>query len=927
MSPEEQLNQTIPVNPNSDDGVLLLAEVVTRIRHFIKALGSKAIFDGDAQSRENILTCAAILNEKLDTKPICASSMTPSENLLLATREAVQSECPSAEAEPANILCNPFHEKIAPNLTPYIYSTSAEEAFTEIKARIGSNAATTRAIDDLLVEQLRQTEEYIAQIAQQFHEQQSALADEVASAVYELHLAAESNIPVHIDQASLIAGDLMRSAFSLAQHLLVESYATSNTVILSTLILACRIDYSLVSERVAKEASESLGIEPLAAIANLPNLRSELSLWAQDICSSLSFEDPRLADAVRWFISTMSTDEAAVLAERREVSLSLADNIMNLRESPSWESAKLKLAESVTAAQKGYEKTVSELEPTVASLFQGSYDFPAPHAKDLSSESLNSIVEVFAYTYGGVRRAMLLYCTQLESLRGSAFANAIIKSETPKRLYSPFPRNLAAPEESFPAETPSNTNSLDLTTPESTSQDATFFHRLSVSFDFFSHERKYRKDFKSRRKQIKKDTAQLKRDEDTYYDNLYIMAHYEEIIPEQEQIILNASASLKKLRPQLLAAEAAAAAATAALMAAKRKASNAGEDGERNYSGEIAAKSAAATAAGAAVAKLASDVSREEKAIKNAEDRIRHCDYVMTHPEETPALKKKIEQDKLTLAGQQNEADAIEQHIASLGEGSNLAKTFLVAIIGALCVIFIVIALVVSFSIPHTTSGTSSKSSYSTSQSKSSSSSSTSKKSSSSSTSSSSSSGDGPTWTSPNSSASSTDTNANIAADATTNTDGNMDNNDIVTASEPEAGSFEAASTGIIETPYYRIDLEECDVQDPTDTLYSYEETYYDHAANSNNDKSASIEYATYVIPAANDPQFIVACYFECDPSENDETYCKDLGTLHTDDGRVCSVYLAVNMADSEWAREAADRYANGIRLIYGPDDELPEAL
>lgn len=110
----------------------------------------------------------------------------------------------------------------------------------------------------------------------------------------------------------------------------------------------------------------------------------------------------------------------------------------------------------------------------------------------------------------------------------------------------------------------------------------------------------------------------------------------------------------------------------------------------------IAAATAAFTAASTAVADTAKHISGETKRIKNAHARIERCDYVVSHPEETPLLKQKIEQEKVTIVEHERGLAATEEHLAMLGEGSKLAKRFLAICLGTLVVIAVAIALIAS---------------------------------------------------------------------------------------------------------------------------------------------------------------------------------------------------------------------------------------
>lgn len=117
---------------------------------------------------------------------------------------------------------------------------------------------------------------------------------------------------------------------------------------------------------------------------------------------------------------------------------------------------------------------------------------------------------------------------------------------------------------------------------------------------------------------------------------------------------------------------------------------------KNKHASGIAAATAAVTAASAAVADTAKHISDETKKIENAHARIERCDYVVSHPEETPLLKQKIEQEKVTIAEHERELAATEERLAMLGEGSKLAKRFLAICASALIVIAIAIALIVS---------------------------------------------------------------------------------------------------------------------------------------------------------------------------------------------------------------------------------------
>ncbi|WP_278982043.1 hypothetical protein [Adlercreutzia equolifaciens] len=131
---------------------------------------------------------------------------------------------------------------------------------------------------------------------------------------------------------------------------------------------------------------------------------------------------------------------------------------------------------------------------------------------------------------------------------------------------------------------------------------------------------------------------------------------------------------------------------------------------------DISIKTAAVTAAGATVAKLSADIAKKGEMIEGAHARIDRCNYVVAHPEETPALKTKLERDKKTIAQLEQEARSLEEHLRTLAEGSKTAKRFIVVLCcGFLGAILLVGTYACSEKLPKTVeaaSPTSSSSSY-----------------------------------------------------------------------------------------------------------------------------------------------------------------------------------------------------------------------
>lgn len=111
---------------------------------------------------------------------------------------------------------------------------------------------------------------------------------------------------------------------------------------------------------------------------------------------------------------------------------------------------------------------------------------------------------------------------------------------------------------------------------------------------------------------------------------------------------------------------------------------------------DISVKTAAVTAAGATVAKLSADMAKKEEVIKEARARIDRCNYVVAHPEETPALKTKLDRDKETIARLEQEVRDLEEHLRTLAEGSKMAKRFIVVCCGLLGAILLAVTFVCS---------------------------------------------------------------------------------------------------------------------------------------------------------------------------------------------------------------------------------------
>ena len=131
---------------------------------------------------------------------------------------------------------------------------------------------------------------------------------------------------------------------------------------------------------------------------------------------------------------------------------------------------------------------------------------------------------------------------------------------------------------------------------------------------------------------------------------------------------------------------------------------------------DISIKTAAVTAAGATMAKLSADIAKKGEMIEGAQARIDRCNYVVAHPEETPALKTKLERGKKTIAQLEQEARSLEEHLRTLAEGSKTAKRFIVVLCcGFLGAILLVGTYACSEKLPKTVeaaSPTSSSSSY-----------------------------------------------------------------------------------------------------------------------------------------------------------------------------------------------------------------------
>lgn len=310
-----------------------------------------------------------------------------------------------------------------------------------------------------------------------------------------------------------------------------------------------------------------------------------------------------------------------------------------------------------------------------------------------------------------------------------------------------------------------------------------FFGKLADSFTYLRNERRAKKEHRSNAKALAAEKDQLQKDEETYKDNLHILANHDAIVTDQRMKIRKAQGKREQLQSELAVLEAAAMAAAATLQRTKSERDKEIEPHQERYddisekisdieddirslesdkrnleserhgasdsqlrsldaridaiderikdkeervgdlkdqlhdiddymreiedkhAGGIATATAAATAASAKVADTAKRISDETKKIKNARARVERCGYVVSHPEETPELKQKIDRDSATIVEHECELAALEEQLSTLGAGSKLAKRFLLVCAGALLVAIVAICLVLSGALmPSTTS-------------------------------------------------------------------------------------------------------------------------------------------------------------------------------------------------------------------------------
>ena len=607
---------------------------------------------------------------------IAEPALTTTENTFCGALGEAAALLPTAAKREGSYFSNPYISTLVKTtINKSVYSDKVESIFWELGRFIPVEKKLNALIEEKLAVEKADLEEAQIKATKKVIEQLRELQERVAEA-QSLCDAQPEDVKQFCETAKRCRDSLISATSQQLCYLYILHYVQSFIPLIDFLIVA-----RLVENREQGDMFDHLGIDrPEDVSETIAALDQDaIPAWIDELCALA----PAFEEDIRWCFARLSDAELAYLAQAHQDKAIVVASLQDPETGPNsplaqeaWERIRAK-ADVIAENANGIQQTLSGEKPPEKQV--GIYQ-DARTACVLSAMAAEC--EILAQLINGE--------TSIKSL------------EEPIRIFLPSPRM----DEGEPGEKDTSTTTdivpvaqvhdLASPLPEDISEQP-FSVKLSGSFKILRGEMRKGSERRAQQKQLKSERARLKRDESSYWGNLYILDHHNEIVADQEAIIARSSVELERLRPQLAIAEAAALAASAAAMK-KKEEEDAKDDEEKRSSsglGEVAT-SAASVAAWAAVTKLSNDIDAEEKALKSARNRIDHCNWVVSHPEETPLLKQKIEQEKVTIAEHERELTATEEHLAMLGEGSKLAKRFLAICASALIIIAIAIALIVS---------------------------------------------------------------------------------------------------------------------------------------------------------------------------------------------------------------------------------------
>lgn len=630
---------------------------------------------------------------------IAEPALTTTENTFCSALGEAAALLSTAAKREGSYFSNPYISTLVKTtINKSVYSDKVESIFWELGRFIPVEKKLNALIDEKLAVEKANLEEAQIRSTKKVIEQLRELQERVAEA-QSLCDAQPEDVKQFCETAKRCRDSLISATSQQLCYLYILHYVQSFIPLIDFLIAA-----RLVESREQGDMFDHLGIDrPKDVSETIAALDQDaIPAWIDELCALV----PAFEEDIRWCFARLSDAELAYLAQTHQDKTIIVASLQDPEAGPSsplaqeaWERMRAK-ADFIAENANGIQQTLSGDKPPEKQVFLDNEktetweSFPS----DLKTDLAIGIYQDARTAC--VLSAMAAECKILAQLINGETSVKSLKE--PMRIFLPSPRiDEGDPEEKDTSTTTdivpvAQVHDLASPLPEDISEQP-FSVKLSGSFKILRGEMRKGSERRAQQKQLKSERARLKRDESSYWDNLYILDHYSEIVADQEAIIARSSVELERLRPQLAIAEAAALAASAAAM--KKKEEEDAEDDEEKRSssglGEVAT-SAASVAAWAAVTKLSNDIDAEEKALEGARNRIDHCNWVVSHPEETPLLKQKIEQEKVTIAEHERELAATEEHLAMLGEGSKLAKRFLAICLGTLVVIAIAIALIVS---------------------------------------------------------------------------------------------------------------------------------------------------------------------------------------------------------------------------------------
>lgn len=508
---------------------------------------------------------------------IAEPALTTTENTFCGALGEAAALLPTAEKREGSYFSNPYISTLVKTtINKSVYSDKVESIFWELGRFIPVEKKLNALIDEKLAVEKADLEEAQIKATKKVIEQLRELQERVAEA-QSLCDAQPEDVKQFCETAKRCRDSLISATSQQLCYLYILHYVQSFIPLIDFLIVA-----RLVENREQGDMFDHLGIDrPEDVSETIAALDQDaIPAWIDELCALA----PAFEEDIRWCFARLSDAELAYLAQAHQDKAIVVASLQDPETGPNsplaqeaWERIRAK-AGVIAENANGIQQTLSGEKPPEKQV--GIYQ-DARTACVLSAMAAEC--EILAQLINGE--------TSIKSL------------EEPIRIFLPSPRM----DEGEPGEKDTSTTTdivpvaqvhdLASPLPEDISEQP-FSVKLSGSFKILRGEMRKGSERRAQQKQLKSERARLKRDESSYWDNLYILDHHNEIVADQEAVIARSSVELERLRPQLAIAEAAALAASAAAMK-KKEEEDAKDDEEKRSSsglGEVATSAASVAA-------------------------------------------------------------------------------------------------------------------------------------------------------------------------------------------------------------------------------------------------------------------------------------------------------------------------------------------